>query len=195
MPWFCILRYWWQCGRVRNTFVRENLVIRCVVDCVSYFFGYAYLRLLWTFLSEWSKCMRWGSVIVTGSDMLFEIFQSANVQIVCAVNYFSCYYCCRCWSFGIEYSLQCPCLRRTITLLSRRLSAIPVLECIFLRRAVVGGVAAVCSRKTLATVCEQTWCFVQCMYLHICLLLSIIPTLPHVFEEVLFFVSCIYSNL
>ncbi len=35
-------------------------------------------------------------IIVTGSDMLFEIFQSANVKIVCAVDYFSCYCCCRC---------------------------------------------------------------------------------------------------
>ncbi len=32
---------------------------------------------------------------MTGSDMLFEIFQSANVEIVCAVDYVSCY-CCYC---------------------------------------------------------------------------------------------------
>jgi len=75
-------------------FVRKHLVICCVVDCVSYFFRYASLCLLWTFSSEWSKCMWLGSVIMTGSDMLFEIFQSTNVEIVCAMDYFNCYCCC-----------------------------------------------------------------------------------------------------
>jgi hypothetical protein len=33
--------------------------------------------------------------MVTGSDMFFEIFQSANVEIGCVVDYFSYYcYCC-----------------------------------------------------------------------------------------------------
>jgi hypothetical protein len=157
---FCILRRWWRCERVGNTFVRENLIICCVVDCVSYFFRYASLCLLWTFPSEWSKCMRWRSVIVTGSDMLFEIFQSTNVEIVCAMDYFSWYCCCHCWSLGIEYSLQCPCSRRTRTLSSRGLSAILVLEWFFWLGTVVGVAAAVRSRKTPAMVCEQTLCFV-----------------------------------
>jgi len=186
MPRFCILRRWWRCGRARNTFVRENLVICCVVDCVSYFFRYASLRLLWTFSSEWSKCMLWGSVIVTGSDMLFEIFQSANVEIVCAVDYFSCYYCCRHWNFGIEYSLQCPCSRRTRTLSSRRLSAILVLKWFFWLGTVVGVAAAVRSRKTLAMLCEQTWCFVQRVYLHIRLLLLMIHLLIGGFSSLVF---------
>jgi hypothetical protein len=58
------------------------------------FFQYVSLCLLCTFSSEWSKCIWWGSVIVTGSDMLFDIFQSANVEIICFVDYFSCYCCC-----------------------------------------------------------------------------------------------------
>jgi hypothetical protein len=90
-----------------------------VLWTVFFIFWYASLRLLWTFSSKWSKCMRWGSVIAMGKDILFEIFRSANVEIVCAVNYFSCYCCCRSWSFGIEYSLQCPSSRGTRTLSSR----------------------------------------------------------------------------
>jgi hypothetical protein len=70
--------------------------------------------------------------------------------------------------------LQCPCSRRTRTLSGLRLSGIPVLECIFWRGTVVGVAAAVRSRKTAAMVCEQTWCFVQRVYLHIRLLLLII---------------------
>ncbi len=53
-------------------------------------------------------------------------------------------------------------------------SAIPVLERIFWRGTVVDVAAAVRSRKTAAMVCEQTWCFVQRVYLHIRLLLLII---------------------
>ncbi len=186
MPRFYILRSCRRCGMVRNVFVRENLIICCVVDCVSYFFGYASLCLLWTFPSEWSKCMRWGSVIVMGSDMLFEIFQSTNVEIVYAVDYFNCYCCCRYWSLGIEYSLQCPCSRRTRTLSNRRLSVIPVLEWFFLLGTVVGVTAMVHSRKTPTMVCEQTWCFVQCVYLHIRHLLLMIHLLIGGFSMLVF---------
>jgi hypothetical protein len=138
------------------------------------------------------KCMWWGSVIVTGSDMLFEIFQLANVEIVCVVDYFRYYCCCCWWSFGIEYILQCPCSRRTKTLSSQRLFAIPVLECILLQGMVVNVVATMRSRKTRAMVCEQTWCFVQHVYLHIRLLLLIIHLLIKgflllVFEYLLYF--------
>jgi hypothetical protein len=186
MPRFYILRSCRRCGRVRNAFVRENLVICCVVDCVSYFFRYASLRLLWTFLSEWSKCMQSESVIVTASDMLFEIFQSANVEIVWAMDYFSFYCCCHCWSLGIEYNLQCPYSRRTITLSSRRFSAIPVLEWFFRLGTVVGVAVAVRSRKTPAMVCERTLCFVQRMYLHIRLLLLMIHLLIGGFSLLVF---------
>jgi hypothetical protein len=149
MPRFCILRRWWGCGRARNKFVWENLVICCVVECVSCFFRCASLCLLWMFSSKWSKCKRWGSGIVTGSDILFEVFQLANVEIVCAVDYFSCYCCC-CWlSFGIECSLQCPCSRRTRTLSG---PAIPVLECNSWRGTVVSVAAAVRSQKVS---CDQ----------------------------------------
>jgi hypothetical protein len=64
------------------------------VECVSYFFWYASLCFLWTFSLKWSTCMQLRSVIVTGSDMFFEIFQSTNVEIVCAMGYFNCYYYC-----------------------------------------------------------------------------------------------------
>jgi hypothetical protein len=88
--------------------------------------------------------------------------------------------------------LQCPWSKRTKTLLSRRFSAIPVLECIFWRGTVVGVAAVMRSLKTPAMVCEQTWCFVQRVYLHICLLLLIIHLLIRgfsllVFEYLLYF--------
>ncbi len=54
---------------MRNKVVRENLVICCVVECVSCFFRYASLCLLWTFLSEWSKCSRKTSTL---SDRRFS---------------------------------------------------------------------------------------------------------------------------
>jgi hypothetical protein len=192
LPRFWILRYWWSCGG-RGICLSEKIWSFVVLWTVFLiFFGYASLRLLWTFSSQWSKCMRWGSVIVTGNDMFFEIFQSANVEIVCVVDYFSYYCWCRWWSFGIEYSLQCPCSSRTRTLSSRRLFAIPVLECIFWRGTVVGVLVAVRSRKKPAMVCEQTWCLVQHVYLHIRLLLSIIHSLIRglfllVFEYLLYF--------
>ncbi len=153
MPQFCILRRWWWCGKAWNKFIRKNLVICCVVDCVFYFFLYASLCILWTFSLEWSKCMRWGSVIMTGSDMFFEIFQSINIEIICAVDYYSYYYCCWWWwSFGIEYNLQYPCSRRTRTLSSRKLFVIPGLECIFWWGTIVGVAVAVRSQKTTAMV-------------------------------------------
>ncbi len=109
-----------------------------------------------------------------GVTCFLRFFKSANVEIVCVVDYFSCYYCCYWWSFGIEYSLQCPCLRRTRTLSSKRLFAIPRLECIFWRGTIISVANVRCSRKIVAMVCKQTWCFVQRVYLHIHLLLLII---------------------
>jgi hypothetical protein len=107
------------------------------------------------------------------------------------MDYFSCYCCCW-WNFGIEYNLQCPCSRRTITLLSRRLFVILVLESFFFTGLVVDVATVMRSWKTHVMVCKQTWCFVQHMYLHIHFLLLIIHLLIEgflllVFEYLLYF--------
>jgi hypothetical protein len=84
------------------------------------------------------------------------------------------------------------------------------LECVFWLAIVVGVAAAVRSRKIAAMVYEQTWCFVQRVYLHIRLLLLIIHLqiggfslpvfeylvyFPHGITEVRAFVSLAFSFL
>jgi len=58
-------------------------------------------------------------------------------------------------------------------------------ECIFWRGTVVGVAAVVHSRKTAEMVCEQTWCFVQRVYLHIHLQIGGFSLL--VFEYLMYF--------